>query len=60
MMSGAKATCSFRGSALRWTAESAEADFHELRQEFIPPPNQAKGKYHDLLATPLPPRLGNT
>jgi hypothetical protein len=43
--------------------ESVSTDFHELRQEFIPPDHRKleplKGTHHDLLATPLPPYLGN-
>ena len=35
--SGAKAACSVHGSASRWRNESASADFHQLRQGFIPP-----------------------
>jgi hypothetical protein len=36
-LSGAKATCSIHGSPAGWRNESASADFHELRQGFIPP-----------------------
>ena len=37
-LSGAKAACSAHGSLFEAdTSKSAEADFHELRQDFSPP-----------------------
>jgi len=35
-MSGAKAACSVLGSPAGWRNQSALANFHELRQGFIP------------------------
>ena len=47
-MSGAKASCSAHGSPAGWRNQSASADFHELRQGFIPPKPKQVMEYNIL------------